>query len=312
MQINYIQDIMPTKWLINKDNFFYEEWAFLNNTQLRHVIQNLKIKSITAIQSGGEKNFNASYILDSDGKLSEFYFSYEFNGTSTSTSSMFKYNENGFIEEIRRTATDQIMNINSQSAYFEYAGGLVSKKYEKTYCHRMFEYNYNNFNMPVSITKNKFMPPYPETIDIKRLNYSKYGTLTYEYDNSGNLICEMEFDSAGNCAHKKNYIYGLNGNLKELSEHDSSAMLMKKNYHYDAGGSLTAETTEYAGGSHLIMKYNYDANGLLSEASMSDSEVTVKKTIFSYDDKGLVTRKSDSDTRVGNNCITTYNYVYFQ
>ncbi len=56
MQINYLQDIMPSKWLAIKDDFINEEWQFLNDCALRSIVCGMKLNNVEITCTGEGKN----------------------------------------------------------------------------------------------------------------------------------------------------------------------------------------------------------------------------------------------------------------
>ena len=171
----------------------------------------------------------------------------------------------------------------TQTTYRSYSGGAESHAWTE-HCH-IESYKFDDKGKRLSWTT--------------KYENGKKDSVTYTYDNKGNIIKRAEYDNGNLNSHEiYKYIYDNNGNKIEFVSHYWQGNLTDKTYKYiyDNNGNKI-ESVSYKNGnltshSHEIYKYIYDNNGNIMEGRKrkflkEDTGLLLDdKELCKYDDKG--------------------------
>ncbi len=143
----------------------------------------------------------------------------------------------------------------------------------------------------------------------------KYYTITYNYDNSGNISTKTvtEKDKNGNKLYALVYKYSYKYNPKtntvtETVKEISSDFLYSTDYVYDERDFLIKKIVKNETSTQTT-EYTYNDSGRIEKEVLTNSDGSKSITTYEYDKDGFLVlkRKKDSD---GSETITTIKYAY--
>lgn len=136
----------------------------------------------------------------------------------------------------------------------------------------------------------------------------------YNYDEKGNLIREIMYDSAGNnLADSIEYEYDEDRNKIRTNRLISGVLDSYIVYEYNLENKLIRETEYNLGNSYELdsfinctIEYAYDADGKLVSRQSTDAVGNTETTTCEYDNKGLLSK----EVIKGNDLTQTNTYTY--
>lgn len=136
----------------------------------------------------------------------------------------------------------------------------------------------------------------------------------YNYDEKGNLIREIMYDSAGNnLADSIEYEYDEDRNKIRTNRLVSGVLDSYIVYEYNPENKLIRETEYNLGNSYELdsfinytIEYAYDADGKLVSRQSTDAVGNTETTTYEYDNKGLLSK----EVIKGNDLTQTNTYTY--
>jgi hypothetical protein len=120
-----------------------------------------------------------------------------------------------------------------------------------------------------------------------------------EFDDSGRLKANINFDDKKNQKDAVKYEYSIEGRLAVQNEYEGKDLLRTKKFFYDATGNLVEEKYyKYGKDYDGNITYVYDSRGLLVEVNNNYS-IFSSKNQKNYNDKKLLTEEKIFDTKTG-------------
>lgn len=135
---------------------------------------------------------------------------------------------------------------------------------------------------------------YPSSTSPDKVRSNEYKFSTTEYDENGNVVLELKFNSDQKLEDKFVNVYSKDGFLVEEKHYLSFKDLAEhKTYELDKSGKVVKAFKHYNDGSKDTINYTFDANGNLIERVTIDSYDEVEaKDVFEYDGKKLIKRET--------------------
>lgn len=142
----------------------------------------------------------------------------------------------------------------------------------------------------VNLFKKDFFPSQTTANKFRTVEY-KYSST--EFDENGNILLELKFNSDQKLEDKFKYTYDANGILIEEKHYLSYKDLAEhKTYELDSNQKIQKAFKHYNDGSKDTIHYNYNNDGNLKEKVTIDSyDEEEAKEIFEYEGKNLVKRE---------------------